>query len=122
MDKDVFWIVAVTAILSLSRALGILFTYSQDSFIHETGNFFLTNPFNFWLIIAFFATGYFLIKKLPGKVVVIPLIFAFMGLPFVYFTVIFTPFGGDVWNPLTFTIQLALAIYSLAILARMKNE
>ncbi len=114
----VFWIVAVTAILSLSRALGIVFTYSQDPFTHETGNFFLTNPLNFWLIIAFFAAGYLLIKRHPIHIVLIPLIFALMGVPFVYLTRNFTPFGGDVWDPIAFTIHLALAIYSFAILAK----
>ncbi len=119
MKKNyVFWIVAVTAILSLSRALGIFFTYSQSPFIHETGNFFLVY-FSYWFLAAPFIVIYFLIKKISFRIILIPLIYTLMGLPFVYLTGNFTPFGGDVWDPLAFTIHLALAIYSFAILANI---
>ncbi len=53
---------------------------------------------------------------------IIPLIFALMGLPFVFLTVTIIPIGADARNTLAFTIHLALAIYSFAILAKLKDE
>jgi len=55
MKKNyVFWIVAITAILSLFHAVGIPLTYSQSPFIHGLGNFFCNNPiFRVWQIAAF---------------------------------------------------------------------
>ena len=120
MKKNyVFWIVATTAILSLFHAVGILLTYSQSQFIHGLGNFFYNNPiFRVWQIAAFLIAGYFLIKKLPAHIVIIPIIFALMGLPFVLFTLDILRLGVDVRNPIDMVIHLGLAVYSVAVLTK----
>jgi hypothetical protein len=123
MKKNhVFWIVAITAILSFFHAVGTLLTYSEIPFIHDLGNFFFNNLlFRVWQIAAFLIAGYFLIKKLPAYIVVIPIIFAFMGLPFVLFTVDVLPLGADVGNPIEMVIHLGLFVYSVAVLAKTKE-
>lgn len=123
MKKNyIFWIVAITAILSLFHAVGIPLTYSQSPFIHGLGNFFYNNLlFRFWQIAAFLIAGYFLIKKLPVHIVIIPVIFALMGLPFVLFTLDILRLGADINNLIELVIHLGLAVYSVAVLTKIKE-
>jgi len=135
MKKNyVFWIVVITAILSFFHAVGtplsywggLIVRYSENPLPHELANLFINNPlFRFWQIASIFITIYFIIKKVPVYITIIPAVLAFMGLPFaiiLHFAWVYGVSLGDYYlDFLEPGIHLGLAVYSVAVLVRTKE-
>jgi len=129
MKKNyVFWIVAITAVLSFFHGMGIALSYwgygsivrhSENPLPHELANLFMNNPlFRFWQIACIFITIYFIIKKVPVYITIIPAVLAFMGLPFALVTL---SLEGHIRDLLDMMIHLGLAVYSAAVLTKTKE-
>lgn len=66
-------------------------------------------------------TAYFLLKKLPSRITLVPDVSAFNGLPFVYLTVTVLQIGAGVRNPISIAINIAIAAY-VVWLAMHENQ
>jgi hypothetical protein len=83
---SILGVFALTALFSVFSVAGFLLTYSQEGTIHGIGNFLYISS-SVWSVIAIILRAYFLLKKVPARITLVPAISAFMGMPFVYLTV-----------------------------------
>lgn len=121
MKKNyIFWVLALTALFSILGVADAL-TYSQDARIHDIGNLLFSSSV-IWSMISLPITAYFLIKKVPTKITLVPIASAFMGLPFVYLTVTILPIGADVRNPIGVILNIAIAAYAVWVIMHHKEK
>ena len=117
----IFWVLCLTAVFSVFSVLGFAFTYSQDATIHGIGDFLYSSSL-IWSMIALPITAFFLLKKIPAKITLVPAAAAFMGLPFVYLTVTVLSIGAYVRNPLSIAIDIAIAAYAVWLIMHDNSE
>jgi hypothetical protein len=121
MKKNyIFWVLVLTALFSVFSIAGFELTYSQDDSIHSIGNFLYISS-SIWSMIALPITAYFLIKKVPARITLIPAASAFMGLPFVYMTVTVLQIGSDILNPISIAIHIAIMAYAVWVIINSQN-
>lgn len=85
------------------------------------GNFLYSSSL-IWSMIALPITAFFLLKKIPAKITLVPAASAFMGLPFVYLTVTVLSIGAYVRNPLSIAIDIAIAAYAVWLIMHDNSE
>ncbi|HEX7575953.1 MAG TPA: hypothetical protein VF360_06190 [Candidatus Methanoperedens sp.] len=117
----IFWVLALTALFSVFSTVGFALTYSQDATIHSIGNFLHISSF-IWSMISLPITAFFLLKKIPAKIILVPAASAFMSLPFVYLTVTVLPMGADMTNLLGGIINIAIAAYAFWLIKQDKEN
>ena len=67
-------------------------------------------------------TAFFLLKKIPAKITLVPAASAFMSLPFVYLTVTVLPMGADMRNLIGGIINIAIAAYAVWLIRQDKEN
>ncbi|MCE8424143.1 MAG: hypothetical protein J5U17_00015 [Candidatus Methanoperedens sp.] len=122
MKKNyIFWVLSLTALFSILGVSGFAFTYSQDDIIHSIGNFLFIYS-SIWSMISLPITAYFLLKKVPARITLVPAVSAFMGLPFVYLTDMVLPIGADISNPISIAIDIAIAAYAVWLIMQNREN
>ena len=107
----IFWILCLTALFSVFSAADAL-TYSQDATIHGIGNFLFSLSL-IWSMISLPIAAFFLLKKIPAKITLVPAASSIMSLPFVYLTVTVLQMGADMTNLTGGIINIAIAAYAV---------
>ena len=122
MKKNyIFWVLALTALFSVLGVAGFALTYLQDAAIHSIGNFLFVSS-SIWSMVSLPITAYFLLKKLPARITLVPAVSAFNGLPFVYLTVTVLQIGAGVRNPISIAINIAIAAYAVWLIMRENRK
>ncbi len=111
----IFWVLALTALFSILGISGFAFTYSQDAIIHSIGNFLFISS-SIWSMTSLPITAYFLLKKIPARITLVPAASAFMGLPFVYLIVTVLQIGADVGNPISIATNIVIMAYAVWVI------